>query len=78
MDIEFINGEKFKILPTFSGDKKRFEWSRIMHKYLRKCDLSEFLEINLNSGQSKEIKKRKARLFFKIMQKSMVSIIKGL
>ena len=55
MDIEFINGEKFKILPIFSGDKERFEWSRIMHKYHRKCDLREFLEINLNSGQSKII-----------------------
>ena len=72
MDKEFVNGEKFKALHTLSGDKENSKWSRIMHKYLRKCGLGEFLKINLNSGQSKEINKRKARLFFKIMQKSMV------
>mgnify|MGYP004704784897 CR=1 FL=1 len=72
MEREFVNGEKLKVLRTLSGDKERSEWSKIMHKYLKKCGLGEFLEINLNNGQSKEIKRRKARLFFKMLRKSMV------
>ena len=55
MDREFVSDEKFKVLRTFSGDKEKSEWSRIMHKYLKKCGLGEFLKINqkkLREGRS--------------------------
>ena len=57
---KFINGEKFKVLRTLSGDKERSEWSRIMHKYLKKCGLGEFFKIHqkkLREGRSDHFSK---------------------
>ncbi|KAL3522795.1 hypothetical protein ACH5RR_015629 [Cinchona calisaya] len=56
----------------FMGSEERFEWANIMEEYLKRWGLGDAIELRLSNPLPKEIMKRKTKLFFKIMRKSMV------
>ena len=52
-------------------NEERLDWVAIMEKYFKRCKLVDIVKINFNNGLLKANEKKKAKLFFKIMQKSI-------
>lgn len=68
MNREFVNGENFEILHTLSSYEERSVWIDITDKYFRRWyGLVDTIEVNLNHCAPREIWKKKAKLFFKII-----------
>ena len=73
---DLIDSEKFFILTPISTNRQTyFGWVLTVKKYLKQCNLDDILYWVDASEMPKHVFKKKARLFFQVMRKTMVECI---